>query len=85
MPNNWQSAPCSMKLISLDERTELHPQLARRRLPSVPVGTVERLLAAKPSFLGAGSFCRVWMVERWTHAPSPARGKPVVRRATAPS
>ncbi|KAL4418807.1 hypothetical protein ABPG77_006776 [Micractinium sp. CCAP 211/92] len=66
-----------MKLISLDERTELHPQLARRRLPSVPVGTVERLLAAKPSFLGAGSFCRVWMVERWTHAPSPARGQPV--------
>lgn len=74
-----------MELVNLEERTELHPQLVRQRLPSVPIRTVQRLLAANPRFLGAGSFCRVWMVDSWTYASSPARGQPVVRRAGAHS
>lgn len=74
-----------MALISLDERTALHPQLAGRQLPSVSVRVVEGLLAAQPQYLGAGSFCRVWMVDRWTHSPSPARGQPVVRQTAASS
>ncbi|KAL4431351.1 hypothetical protein ABPG75_006607 [Micractinium tetrahymenae] len=66
-----------MEQINLEERTERHPQLAGRKLPAVYVSIVEALLAASPRYVGAGSFCRVWKVERWTHSPSPARGQPV--------
>jgi len=64
--------------ISLEERTDRHPQLmGKRRYSEVPVGVVQARLATA-RYVAAGSFCRVWHVERWNAPGSPAHGQAVV-------
>lgn len=65
-----------VKLVDLEERTERHPQLAGRRFPAVAVNAVAQQLAGA-HFIGAGSFCRVWRVDKWS-ASSRSRNQPVV-------
>ena len=64
------------KLVDLEERTERHPQLAGRRFPQVAAVAVAQQLVSG-HFLGAGSFCRVWRVDKWT-ASARNRNLPVV-------
>jgi hypothetical protein len=66
-----------MQRLSLEERTQRHLQLTGRAYPPLPAAAVEQQLA-KAVFVGNGSFCRVFRVDYWTHAPSEACGQPVV-------
>ena len=73
----------AMQRLSLEERTPKHPQLAGRTYPPLPAAVVEQQLA-QAVFVGNGSFCRVFRVDKWTHARSEACGQPVVREPPAP-
>lgn len=73
---------CSMPhpRVNLEEPTKLHRQLAGKRVHEIPTGLVAAQLV-HASYLGHGSFCRVWKVDKWSAGPSAARGKPVVSPA----
>lgn len=71
--------PKQQRLVSLEERTDRHPQLkGRAPCPQIALSQVAAALADGAYYLGAGSFCRVWGVSSWDGGPAAARGQPVV-------
>ena len=70
-----------MRIVDLEE--ERIPQLGRRRYSEVPTAVVATRLATA-TYIGSGSFCRVWKVTAWQYASSPANGRPVVSCRGAP-